>query len=62
MLDMRDVKSEVPQVRELVGVLVRRARCAEAKAKIAVRRLDRMEQERDEEDVEEAPWPTSQRS
>ena len=48
MLEMRDVKSELLQVRELVGVLVRRERCIETKAEIAARRLDRMEQEKDE--------------
>ena len=48
MLEMRDVKSELLQVRELVGVLVRRERCIETKAEIAARRLDRMEQEQDE--------------
>ena len=48
MLEMRDVKSELLQVRELVGVLVRRERCIEKKAEIAARRLDRMEREKDE--------------
>ena len=43
MSEMRDVKSELLQVRELVGVLVRRERCAETKAEMAARRLDRME-------------------
>ena len=43
MLAMRDVESELLQVRELVGVLVRRERCVETKAEIAARRLDRME-------------------
>ena len=28
MSEMRDVKNELPQVRELVGVLARRERCA----------------------------------
>ena len=48
MLEMRSVQNELLQVRELVGVLVRRE-CAETKAEIASRRLDRMEQERDQE-------------
>lgn len=45
---MRDVKSELLHVRELLGVLVRRERCAEVKTEIAVRRLDKMENEKDE--------------
>ena len=49
MLEIRDVKSELLQIREQVGVLVRRERCAETKAEIATRRLNRMEKERDEE-------------
>ena len=49
LLETRDVKSELRHVRELVGVLVRRERCAETKAEIATRRLTRMEKERDEE-------------
>ena len=49
MVKMRDVRSEILQVRELVGVLVHRERCAETKAEIATRRLTRMEKERDEE-------------
>ena len=48
MLEMRDVKSELLQVRELVGVLVRRERCVETKEEIAARKLDRMEREKDE--------------
>ena len=47
--EVRDVQSELLQVRELVGVLVRRERCAETKIEIATRRLTRMEKERDEE-------------
>ena len=47
--EMKDVKSDLLQVMELVGILVRRERCAETKAEIATRRLDRMEQERDQE-------------
>ena len=46
--EVRDVQSELVQVRELVGVLVRRGRRVEAKTEIAVRRLDRMEREQDE--------------
>ena len=36
-------------IRELLGVLVRKERSAEAKAEIAARRLNRMERERDQE-------------
>ena len=50
LLEMRDVKSEPPHVRELVGVPVRRERCAETKAEVAARRLDRMDREQDEVD------------
>ena len=50
MLKTRDVKSELLHVRELVGVLVRRERCAETKAEIASRKLDRMEREKDDAD------------
>ena len=46
--DLRDVKNEVTQVRELVGILVRRERSTETKAEIAARRLDRMEREQHE--------------
>ena len=46
--DLRDVKNELTQVRELVGILVRRERSTETKAEIAARRLDRMEQEQHE--------------
>ena len=48
--EMTDVKNELAHVRELLGVLVRRERCAETKAEIAARRLDRMEREKDEAD------------
>ena len=41
------------EMRELTGVLVHRERCAETKAEIVARRLDRMEKERDEEDEAE---------
>ena len=47
MSEMRDVKSELMQVRELVGVRVRRKRFAEVKTEIAVIRLDRMGRERE---------------
>ena len=50
MLEMRDVKNELLQVRELVEVLVRRERCAETEAEIAARRLDRMVREQYEAD------------
>ena len=43
--EITDVKNDLAHVRELLGVLVRRARCAETKAEIAARRLDRMERE-----------------
>ena len=46
--DLRDVKNELTQVRELVGVLVRRERSAETKTEIAARRLERMEREQHE--------------
>ena len=48
--EMRDLKSHLVQIRELLGVLVRKERCAETKAKIAARRLDRMEREQHETD------------
>ena len=50
LLEVRDVKSELLQVREQVGVLVRRERCAEVKTEVAARRLDRMEREKDDAD------------
>ena len=50
MLAMRDVKSELLQVTELVGVLVQRERCAGTKAEIAARRLDSLEREKNEAD------------
>ena len=46
--EMTQVKNELMHVRELLGVLVRRERCAETKAEIAARRLDRMEREQHE--------------
>ena len=48
--ELRDVKNELMHVRKLVGVLVRRERCAETKTEIAARRLDRMEREQTEAD------------
>ena len=48
--EMRDVKTELLQVRELVGVLVRREKHAEVKMEVAARRLDRMEREKDDAD------------
>ena len=48
--EMTDVKNELAHVRELLGFLVWRERCAEAKTEIAARRLDRMEREKDEAD------------
>ena len=53
LLEMKDVKSELPHVRELIGVLVLKERCAETRAEIAARRLDRLEREQDEQDDEE---------
>ena len=60
--EIRDLKSDLVHIRELLGVLVRKERSAEAKAEIAVRRLNRMERERDQESeaeceatLEEAP-------
>ena len=50
--DLRDMKNELMQVRELVGIVVRRERSAETKAEIAARRLDRME--REQHDVADA--------
>ena len=45
--EIRDLKSDLVHIRELLGVLVRKERSAEAKAEIAARRLNRMERERD---------------
>ena len=47
--EIRDLKSNLVHIRELLGVLFRKGRSAEAKAEIAARRLDRMERERDQE-------------
>ena len=57
MSEMRDVKCELLHVGELLGVQVRRERCAETTAEIAARRLDRMEREQDE--VDDAKHETS---
>ena len=54
LLEMKDVKSELLQVRELIGVLVRKERCAETRAEIAASRLDRLEREQDEQDDKES--------
>ena len=48
--EMSDVKKDLAHVRELLGVLVRRERCAENKAEIAARRLDRVERQQHEAD------------
>ena len=50
LLEMKDVKSELLHVRELIGVLIRKERCAETRAEIAARRLDKLEREQDEQD------------
>ena len=47
---MTHVNNDLAHVREMLGVLVRRERCAETKAEIAARRLDRMEREQHEAD------------
>ena len=47
---MTDLKNDLAHVREMLGVLVRRERCAETKMEIAARRLDRMEGEQHEAD------------
>ena len=41
--EIRDLKSDLVHFRELLGILVRKERSAEAKAEIAARRLNRME-------------------
>ena len=51
--EMRDLKSDLVHVRELLGVLVRKDRCTETKAEIAARRLDWMEREQHEADDDE---------
>ena len=54
--EMTNVRNELAHVRELLGVLVRRERCAETRAEIAARRLDRMERKQHEaDDVEHEP-------
>ena len=52
--EMKEVKSELQHVRELIGVLVRKERCAEKRAEIAASRLDRLEREQDEQDDKES--------
>ena len=47
--EIRDLKSDLVHIRELLGVLVRKERPAEAKAETAARKLDKMERERDQE-------------
>ena len=47
--EIRYLKSDLVHSRELLGVLVRKERSAEANSEIAARRLNRMERERDEE-------------
>ena len=54
LLEMKDVTGEVLHVRELIGVLVRKERCAETRAEIAASRLDRLEREQDEQDDKES--------
>ena len=51
--EMTDVKSELLHVRELIGVLVRKERCAETRAEIAARRPDSLERKQDEQDDKE---------
>ena len=60
--EIRDLKSDLVHIRELLGVLFRKERSAKAKAEIAARRLNRMERERDQDSeaeceatLEEAP-------
>ena len=48
------MNSELLHVRELIGVLVRKERCAETSAEIAASRLDRLEREQDEQDDKES--------
>ena len=47
--EIRDLKSDLVHIRELLGILVCKERSAEAKAEIAARRLKRMERERGQE-------------
>ena len=44
--EVRDLKSDLVNIRELLGVLARKERSAETKAEIAARKLDKMERER----------------
>ena len=47
--EIRDLESDLVHIRELLGILVRKERSAEANAEIAARRLNKTEQERDQE-------------
>ena len=51
--EMTDVKTEFAHLRELLGGLVRRERCAETKAEIAARRLYSVERKQHEADYAE---------
>ena len=50
LLKMRDIKNDFVHVREPLGVVVRRERCADTKAEFAARRMDRMEREQHDAD------------
>ena len=52
--EIRDLKSDLVHIRELLGVLVRKERSAEAKVEMAARRLNRMERERDQDSEAES--------
>ena len=47
--EMRDLKNDLVHIQELLRVLVRKERSAEAKAEIVARRLNRMDQESEAE-------------
>ena len=47
--EIRDLKSDLVHIQELLRVLVRKERSAEAKAEIVARRLNRMDQESEAE-------------
>ena len=49
--EMRDLKSDLVHIRELLGVLVRKERCAETKAEIAAR-MEREQHEADDAERE----------
>ena len=59
LLEMKDVKSELLHVRELIGVLVRKERCAQTRAEIAASRLDRLEREQDEDEQDDKESETN---